>query len=197
MFVINVPNATPDQHDEASYRLSELEYFGGKFQGAIRRLSDITMNLKADYANDALELLAFLQENKTTGEAALLQFTHADFLAKQRRNTEAIPLFLGVIEKYPQALLVDDALMKVATLQTQARLYGDAIKSYERLLSQFKESSIALDKAQFNIGGIYQFAMNDKAKAIAAYEKLLTDFPQSLLSDAARKRIRELRGDSL
>ena len=142
-------------------------------------------------------MLSFLQENKTTGEAALLQFAYADFLARQRRNTEAIPLFLNVIEKYPQALLVDDALMKVASLQTQARLFDDAIKSYERLLTQFKESSIALDKAQFNIAGIYQFALNDKPKAIAAYEKVLTDFPQSLLADIARKRIRELRGDSL
>ena len=196
-FVAGVPNATPDQHDEASFRLAELEYYGGKFQDAIKRLSDISLNLKADYANDALQLLSFLQENKTTGEAALLQFAQADFLARQRRNTEAIPIFLSVIERYPQALLVDDALMKVASLQTQARLFEDAIKSYERLLTQFKESSIALDKAQFNIAGIYQFALNDKPKAIAAYEKVLTDFPQSLLADTARKRIRELRGDSL
>ncbi len=197
LFVNAAPDATPDQHDEAAYRLAELEYFGGKFQDAITRLSDITLNLKADYANDALQLLTFLQENKNTGEVALAHFAGADFLAKQRRNTEAIPLFLNLIEKYPQALLVDDALMKVAALQAQARLFTDAIKSYERLLSQFKESSIALDKAQFNIGEIYRFEMNDKSKAIAAYEKLLADFPQSILASPARKRIRELRGDSL
>lgn len=197
LFVVNAPNATPDQHDEATYRLAELEYFGGRFQDAIQPLSEITLNLKADYANDALQLLAFLQENKTTGEAALALFARADFLATQRRNTEAIPLFLNVIEKYPQALLVDDALMKVAALQAQARLYADAIKSYERLLSQFKESSIALDKAQFSIGEIYQFGVTDKPKAIAAYEKLLADFPQSILATTARKRIRQLRGDSL
>jgi tetratricopeptide (TPR) repeat protein len=196
-FVVNAPNATPDQHDEASYRLAELEYFGGKFQDAIQHLGEITLNLKADYANDALQLLSFLQENKTTGEAALAHFCRADFLAKQRRNTEAIPLFLNLIEKYPQALLIDDALMKVAALQAEARLFVNAIKSYERLLSQFKESSIALDKAQFNIGVIYQFGMSDKAKAISAYEKLLEDFPQSILATIARKRIRELRGDSL
>jgi len=196
-FVVNAPNAIPDQHDEASYRLAEIEYFGGKFQDAIQRLSEITLNLRADYANDALQLLSFLQENKTTGEAALAHFSRADFLAKQRKNTEAIPLFLNLIEKYPQALLTDDALMKVAALQAQARLFADAIKSYERLLSQFKESSIALDKAQFNIGEIHQFGMNDKPKAISAYERLLAEFPQSILATVARKRIRELRGDSL
>jgi len=174
-----------------------LEYFAGRFQDAIKRLSEIALNLKADYANDALQLLTFLQENTTTAEPALRQFARADFLARQRKNTEAIPLFQAVIGQHPQALLVDDALMKVAGLQTQARLYTDAIASYERLLSQFKESSIARDKAQFSIGEIFQFWVNDKPKAMAAYEKLLSDFPQSIYATTARKRIREMRGDSL
>lgn len=195
--VESAPGATPDQHDEAVYRLARLAYFRNDFQSAMTALGNITLNMKADYANDALELLAFLQENKTTGEAALVQFARADFLATQRKNTEAIPLFLALADKYPQALLVDDALMKAAVLQTQARRYEDAIASYERLLSQFKESSIALDKAQFGIGEVYRLGLNDKPKAIAAYEKLLADFPQSLLATTARKRIRELRGDSL
>lgn len=195
--VAAAPNATPDQQDEATYRLAELMYFGGDFQKAIELLSNITLNLKADYANDALLLLAFLQENVTTGEAALKEFARADLLARQRKNTQAIPLFLSVIERYPQALLVDDALMKVAALQTQAGLFGDAIASYGRLLNEFKESSIALDRARFSMAEVFQFGLNDKARAIETYEKLLVDFPQSLLATIARKRIRELRGDTL
>ncbi|MFN0157413.1 MAG: tetratricopeptide repeat protein [Bacteroidota bacterium] len=191
------PNATPDQQDESTYRLAEIMYFGGNFEGAIELLANIALNLKADYANDALQLLAFLQENTMTAEPALRDFARADFLARQRKNTEAIPQFLAVIEKYPRALLVDDALMKVAALQSQANLYADALASYERLLTQFKESSIALDRAQFNVAEVYQFGLHDTAKAIATYEKLLGDHPNSLLVAAARKRIRDLRGDSL
>jgi len=195
--VIDASHATPDQQDEASYRLAELDYFGGKIDEAINRLGEISINLKADYANDALVLLSFLQENKSTAEAALKDFARADFLARQRKNTEAIPLFQRVINQYPQALLIDDALMKVATLQAQARLYADAIASYQRLLTEFKESSIALDKAQFSMGEIYQRELKDAQKAIAAYEKVLAEHPQSLLVTEARKRIRELRGDSM
>jgi len=195
--VMSAPTATPDQTDEASYRIAELEYFGGLFQDAIRRLSEITLNLKADYANDALQLLTFLQENATTAEPALREFARADFLARQRKNTEAIPLFLQIIDRYPQALLVDDALMKTASLQTQVRMFTDAIASYGRLLSEFKESSIALDRAQFSIGEIYQFGINDIPNAMKAYEQLLSGFPQSIHATTARKRIRELRGDSL
>jgi tetratricopeptide (TPR) repeat protein len=195
--VAEAPNATPDQQDEAGYRLAELEYFGGSFTSALERLQHISFNLKANYANDAIELAAFLQENKHTAEAALKQYARAHFLARQRKNSEAIPLFLDVIEKNPQALLVDDALMKVASLQTQARLFGDAIASYERLLSEFKETSIALDRAQFQIGEIYQHGLQAPAQAIAAYEKVLINHPHSLLTTEARKRIRDLRGDTL
>lgn len=191
------PNATPDQQDEATYHLAELDYFRGRFKEAMEGLNSITINLKANYANDALLLLSFLQENTATDEASLKEFARADYLARQRKNSEAIPLFLSIIDKYPQALLIDDALMKVALLQEQAHLYVDALASYDKVLTQFKETSIARDRAQFSIGEIFQFGLNDKTKAIAAYEKLLAEYPSSLLVTTARKRIRELRGDTL
>lgn len=195
--VIAAPNATPDQQDEATYRLAELEYFRGNVNEAMRLLENISANLKADYTNDALQLLSFLQENTMTAEAQLKEFARAEFLARQKKNTEAVALLQNLIEKNPQALFVDDGLMRIAALQTQARLYADALSSYRKLLEKFKESSIALDKAQFNIARLYDVNLKDKQNAIAAYEKLLATYPQSLLLDAARKRIRELRGDSL
>lgn len=194
--VINAPNATPDHHDEAIFRLAELEYFSGKFEEAIQHLGAISSTVTADFANDALELMSFLEENKATSPQALVPFARADFLSRQKKNTESIELFSRVIDQYPNALLVDDALMKVGSIQVQMRLYADAITSYERILNRFKETSIARDKAQYSIGEVYEMGLKDKTRAIAAYEKLLTDYPQSLLTIQARRRIRELRGDS-
>jgi tetratricopeptide (TPR) repeat protein len=195
--VIASSNATPDQQDEATYRLSEIEYFSGNFKEAIKLLGNISANIKADYTNDALLLLSFLQENTLTAEAPLKEFARADFFARQKKYTEAITSFQKVVEQNPQALFVDEGLMKIASLQTKATLYHEALATYERLLNQFKESSIALDKAQFSIAELYDYRLKDKANAIAAYERLLADYAQSLLIDQARKRIRELRGDSL
>ena len=194
--VSSASNATPDQIDEASFHLAEISYFGGEFQKAIDRLSEISVNTKADYANDAIQFLSFLQENKASGEA-LVRFSRADFLARQRKASEAIPILLQVLQQYPQAPLVDDALMKIARLQTQAGRYQEALESYQHLLKDFKESSIALDQAQFNIAEIYEKALKKTQLAITAYEQLLAAYPQSVLCNQARKRIRELRGDSL
>ncbi len=195
--VMAAPNATPDQQDEATYRLAELEYFAGHFNEAIRNLDAISTNLKADYTNDALLLRSFLQENSQGAEIPLKEFARADYLARQKKYTEAISLFQNVIDKNPQALFVDDGMMRIATLQTKATRYADALATYQALVSQFKESSIALDKAQFSIAELYDYNLNNKVQAIAAYEKLLADHPQSLLNEKARRRIRELRGDSL
>jgi tetratricopeptide (TPR) repeat protein len=195
--VITAPNATPDQQDEAHFRVAELYYFRGRFQEAVRELAQISLNLKADFTNDALVLQTFLQENAVMTDTPLQEFARADFLARQRKNTEAILLFQRVISQFPEALLVDEALMKIASLQIQARLYADAVATFERFLTEFKDNSIMLDKAQFGLGEVYERGLDDKAKALAAYEKLLADYPQSLLVTRARKRIRELRGESL
>lgn len=194
--VAAAPDALPDQSDEAVFRLAEIDYFGGRFDGALRQLDGITINLKADYANDALRLHAFLQENVKVAPEALRAFGEADFLARQGKNTEAIAILLGVIATYPQAPLVDEALMTVASLQASAGLYAEAASSYGRLLTQFKESSVSLDRAQFRLGEIFQYGIRDTAKAIAAYEKLLTDYPSSILAAQARSRIRRLRGEA-
>ncbi len=195
--VASAPDATPDQADEANYRLAELDFFGGHPDDAIRRLQAIALNLKADYANDALRLLTFLEENEKTAPEALKQFAQAEFLSRQRKNTEAIALLNQVVQRFPGALLADDALMRSASLQEGAGLHQDALATYSRLLTEFKESSVALDRAQFSVAEIQEFSLKDKAAAIAAYEKLLVDYPRSVLAALARKRIRLLRGDPL
>jgi tetratricopeptide (TPR) repeat protein len=194
--VAAAPDAPPDERDEAVFRLGEIEYFAGRFDSAMQKLAGITVNLKADYANDALRLSAFLLENASSAPDALRQFARAEFLARQGKNTEAVSILLDVIRTYPHATLIDDALMAAARLQASAGLFREAAASYERLLSEFKESSIELDRAEFSLAEVYQYGLRDPARARSTYEKLLADHPKSMLVDRARQRIRQLRGES-
>jgi tetratricopeptide (TPR) repeat protein len=195
--VVAASDVLPDAHDEAVFRLGEIDYFAGRFDSAMQKLGGIAVNLKADYANDALRLGAFLQENAGTVPEALREFSAAEFLARQGKNTEAVPLLLAVIRSYPQAPLVDDALMAVGALQASAGLFREAVASYERLLAEFRESSIELDRAEFNLAEVYQYGTHEPARAQATYERLLADHPKSILAGRARQRIRQLRGESL
>jgi TolA-binding protein len=192
--VMNASGALPDQQDEATFRLAELAYFRGEFQTATGLLGGLTLDLQVDYANDALRLLTFLQENAKTSAEALRSFARADYLGRRRRHDEAVQILLDVVQKNPRALLVDDALMLTGKLQEDKGQYREAISTYERLITDYPETSIALDKAWFAIGEIHQFRLNDPTAATSAYQSLLSDFPGSLLAEQARKRIRELRG---
>ena len=188
--------ATLDQHDEAVFRLAEIDYFGGRFDSAAALLSGITVNLKADYANDAIRLQAFLQENASASPEALRRYAAADFLARERKNTEAVSVFQAVITAYPDAPLVDDALMNMGNLDASAGLFADAAAAYERLITNFRSTSIDLDRAEFNLAEVYRFGLRDVAKARVAYERLLSEYPKSLLADRARGRLLELRGEA-
>jgi tetratricopeptide (TPR) repeat protein len=191
------PDAMPDQVDESAFRLAELDYFAGRFPAAIARLSDLGTNLKADIANDAIGLLAFLQENTATAEPALREFAVADLLVRQHRGGEAIVRFREVIARYPQAPLADDAALRVALLQARSGRYDDALATYRGLAERSGEAGIAADRARFGMAEVYQFGLRDSAAAVAAYEKLLADHPSSLLAAESRRRIRQLRGDAV
>jgi tetratricopeptide (TPR) repeat protein len=191
------PGATQDQSDEALFHLAEIDFFADRFKEAEHRLDALTVNLKADYANNALQLRGFLAENSRTAPEALRQYARAEFLARQHKNSEAIAMLRSLVESYPQAPLVDDALMSVAALQEKSGLWPEAALTYERLLTQYKESSIALDHAQFRLAEVYQYGLKNIPKAIATYEQLLVDHPSSVLVESARRRIRQLRGDTL
>ena len=190
-------SATPDQIDEGNFRLAELDYFAGRFIEASQRLATITVNLKADYANDALELQSFLTENGMSPPEALKEYARADFEARQQHNSEAMEQFRHTFSAYRSAPLADDALMNIGALQARSGKFMEAIATYDSVLREFKEGGTLLDRAQFRIGEIDQFGLHDPAGAIAAYEKLLSDFPRSIFLGEARKRIRQLRGEPL
>jgi tetratricopeptide (TPR) repeat protein len=197
LLVAAMPDALPDQTDEALFRLAELDFFAGRFEQAGTRLENLSTNLKADFANDALALQSVLQENMKSDPEALRQYAHGLFLARQRKNTEAIAVMNDLLARSPKADIADDALFEIAELQASAGFTVQAVASYERLLTEYRTNSIVLDRAQFSLAETYQQGMHDAQKAIAAYEKLLADFPTSIYADQARKRVRQLRGDTL
>jgi len=195
--VASTPSAPPDQLDEANFCLAELDFFAGHFAEVTQRLASITVNLKADYANDALELEAFLTGNAMSPPDAMKEYAQAALKARQRHNSEAIGQFQHVVAAYPNAPLADDAMMRVGELQAQSGKFAEAALTYQDVLSRFKENSTLLDRAQFRIGELEQYGLHDPQKAVAAYEKLLSDFPRSVFLGEARKRIRQLRGEAL
>ncbi len=182
--------------DRALFHLAELDYFEASYDSALVKLQAITANVNTDLANDALQLLYFIQENKTTAQAGLAAFAGADLLMRQRKYSEALVRFQEVIRQYSTALLVDDGMMKIGELQLLLNHTNEALEVFQHVVRDML-TSILRDRAQLRVGQIYEDRLKDKQKAIEAYEQILINHPTSLYLEEARKRIRLLRGDAL
>jgi tetratricopeptide (TPR) repeat protein len=179
--------------DQAAFKLAELNYFEAKFDTALSMLKRFNMNLNTDLANDALQLQYFIQENSASAPQALTEFARADLLMRQRKYSESLVQFQDIVKRYSTALLVDDAMMKIGELYVLLGNPHEAMKAFQFIADSI-QMSILKDRAQFRIAEIYQTILNNKTQAIDAYEKLLTQFPNSLYAEESRKRIRLLRG---
>jgi tetratricopeptide (TPR) repeat protein len=182
--------------DQAAFKLAELNYFEAKFDSALSSLKRFNTNLTTDLANDALQLQYFIQENNNSATQALTEFAKADLLMRQRKYSESLVQFQDIVKHYSTALLLDDAMMKIGELYILLKRPNDAITAFHFIADSI-QLSILKDRAQFKIAEICQTVLNNKAQAIEAYEKLLSQFPNSLYAEESRKRIRLLRGDNL
>jgi len=185
-----------EQRERAALRLAEIAYYQGKFEDATGRLEKLTRNAGADITNDALRLQVFIKDNTEGGDSALRSFARAELLIFQRHLSDALTMFRSMAGTYPSSGLLDDAIINIGAIEIAQRRYADAIGSFARLETEFPES-VLLDAALMNTGAVFETGLHDKQKAIAAYQKLLERFPNSLHTNEARKRIRELRGDIL
>ena len=182
--------------DRARFRLAELDYFQAKFDSSEATLKILSKNPSDDLANDALQLLYFVQENKLSSPEGLKEYARGELLVRQKKFSEARAVFADVVKHYPLALLVDDATIRMGELSLNLGHPLEAIATF-RSVADSMTSSILRDQAQWKIAQAYESVLKDSAKAIEAYETLLTKFPKSMYVEQARKRIRILRGDNI
>jgi len=91
------------------------------------------LNVKNDFANDAIELQSFLAENQTTPQPVLRDYARAALFARQRRNSQAIALYQKVAQSAPQAPLADDASLR----QQRCRRILDASRKQSQGMNNF------------------------------------------------------------
>lgn len=184
-----------DLRDRALLKLAELDYFEANFDSSLAKTQLLATNVVTDLANDALQLQYFIQENRSN-VPALKAFARADLLMRQNKHSEALQQFKEIIQLYPLALLVDDAVMRTGELSLKLKQVDEALAAF-RKVAQEMPTSIYRDFAQFRIAEVYESVLADKQKAIETYELVLSQYPNSMYAQEARKRVRLLRGDNL
>ncbi len=191
---------TEEYKDLATLRRAEIAFFRGEFDKALEEIRELVQKSYSSYANNAIELQTFIIENRepalrgVRSDDALKLYARAMHQKRQQRYSEAIATLEHIIEEYPNALLVDDALLTIGDLNFSMRRYDDAVSAYRQIQS-LEDKSIVTDRALMRIAEVYHFGTGERERAIVAYEDLIVEYPRSMLATEARQRIRMLRGD--
>jgi len=183
---------------EARFRNARLSYFRGDFEWAQSQFDVLKASTSRLIANDALDLSVFILDNLGLDTSALALQTYADaeLLVFQNRFDDAFTKLDSLKANFPGHDLEDDIVYLKAGIFTKLRRYDEAVTAYQAILDNYPES-IRLDNSLWELAGLYENQLDDKAKAQELYETLFIDYSGSILAVEARKKYRELRGDSV
>lgn len=178
------------------YERGRIEYYNGNFDSSFSILTIVASDAASDYANDAIALRTFIEENQEQGNnAALKLYARADLAILARDYQTALSALGSIRESSPNALVTDDATIRSADLLVNVGKIQEAVTLLETMQDKMSASPLA-DKAGFRAAEIVEQELRDKPRAQKMYEEFLERYDKSSLCTEARKRARKLRGDS-
>jgi len=181
---------------EAKFRYARLCYYRGEFewsQTQLDVLKDATTQL---ISNNAMKLWLIIQDNigLDSTQEALKLYAQADLLIFQNKLTEASVLLDAIPLQFPGHTLVDEIYYAKALIAEKQERYNDAEIFYLKIIKDYSFDILA-DNALINLAHLYEYKLNDTAKAKKMYENIILNYTGSLFANEARKRYRILRGD--
>lgn len=182
---------------EAKLKNARIFYYDGEFVFAQSQLDVLKGSTSKLIANDAMKLSLLITDNLglDSNYTAMRQFAQADLLLEQHQYERAFAIYDSVLTYYPFHGLADEVLMrKASAMQYQGR-WEEAIPYLEKIYNLHGQDILA-DDAIMQLAVIYDYHVKDKEKAKEWYRKILFDYKGSLHVIEARKRFRELTGES-
>lgn len=192
----NLKNSTLSQ--EARFKVARTSYFKGDFNWAESQLKILKSSTSQLIANDALDLMLLITDNKfeDSTQAALKLYAKADLLAFQNRTDAAIQILDDVLIQHKGTTIEDQALYKQAKLLETKNEFAKAETNYLNIITNYKEDLLA-DDAYFALAELYEKQFQQPEKAKEYYEQIIFNYEDSIYFVDARKKYRMLRGDAI
>ncbi|MBL7836660.1 MAG: tetratricopeptide repeat protein, partial [Bacteroidetes bacterium] len=183
---------------EARYRYSRLCYYRGEFLWAQVQLDVLKGATTQLVSNNAMRLWLIIQDNigLDTNDEALKQYAKADLLIFRNEFDAAIRILDSIPAQFPGHTLSDEILFAKALICEKRGEFKNAEQYYLTITKDYSYDILA-DNALFNLAKLYEYNLNDTAKAKRMYELLILNYTGSLFVSEARKHYRLLRGDAI
>ena len=183
---------------EARYKNARLAYYQADFIWAKAQLNVLKSSTSQLMANDALNLNLLIADNlqNETDTAALKKYANADLMIFKNQSDQALTILDSISVLFPGNTLADDIFMAKSKIFIKNNEFNQAIGQLMGIIENYP-TELWGDDAVFILADIYETQLNQPAKALELFQKIITDFPGSLYVIEARKRFRKLRGDKL
>ena len=195
---VDKANKEKEIGEEARYRNARLSFFNGDFEWAQAQYDILKSATSKLISNDAIDQSVFITDNLglDTTMVPLQLFAKAELLNFQNKYDEAFMKLDSILILFPKHGLTDDiAYVKAKTLIKQKK-YTEAVPLFEMIVKDFNED-IRADNALFELAELYDYQLDDDAKAAELYKKLYLEFSNSTLAVEARKRSRAMESEQI
>lgn len=189
---------TGDLAEAARYQIAMIHFYRGEFAAADALVGALKENTSNDTANDAIEMRVLLVEGRGPDSLStpLREFARAQMLVRQRKFDDAFEAFGAMQSNHAGHALADDAMFEQAELLVLLDKIPEAYQLYAELPLRHPKSHLA-DRSLFEAATLQEVRLNDVDKAIELYNRVMLEYPGSILAGEARLRIRVLRGDNV
>jgi len=192
----SLKNSTISQ--EARFKVAQTSYYKGDFNWAESQLKILKSSTSQLIANDALDLMLLISDNKAEDslQTALKLYAKADLFSFQNRTDEAIILLNKILQNHKTETIIDQALFKQAQLFESKQEFEKAETNYIAIITNYKDEILA-DNALFTLAELYVNHLAEPEKAKELYERIIFNYQDSIYFIEARKKYRALRGDAI
>lgn len=179
---------------QALYGIAQAYFFQTQWDECQKTIENLlqTQGLASWVANDALALQMVLHLSKETPDI-IQKFSEAEFLRVQHKKSEAVKKYKEIIEsgKSPAAIRAK-VYLTISRLSLELQEPLVALDYCHRAI---QDSLIQLyaDEHLFLMGAILERSLNRPQDAFNAYKQLLQSYPNSLLAEEARDRLKHIR----
>ncbi|TDE55279.1 tetratricopeptide repeat protein [Flavobacterium sp. GT3P67] len=181
---------------EASLKAAKTSYFKTDFAWALKQFKELKSANTQLIANDALEYFLLINDNTAADstQTALKQFAKGDYLLYQNRNQEAVTQFQTILKNNKGQEIEAVTLLRLGKIYEKKGDFALALSQYQTIIDQHS-NGIYIDEALYFSAEIYnKQLLPEKAKPL--YEKVLFNHQDSIYFVEARKKFRQLRGDT-
>jgi len=139
----------PAEVMKAKFDLAEIEFFQGNIDTAKSLYGELSIVTNSDIANNALERIVLLEQNKELTRGLSI-YAKALYRLKQKKYDSSLTYLNTLFEKYPKSIYKDRTLLAIGNCHIRLNLKDKAIKSFSELITDFPRS-IYLQEARDKI----------------------------------------------